>query len=349
MKIKILADVSLPHLQHCFPAPFEVTCYQTPRDIPLLAQGCDILICRSTLTVDHALLQDTHFTYIATASSGVDHIDLPYLAQKGITCIDAKGANAHAVADYILSILAHLQRIQPLTGKTIGIIGAGCVGSIVATQVKNLGFYPLCYDPPRALFDQSFKSISRSNLYQCDIICVHANLHHHAPHSTYHFIDQDFLSRLKPGTIIINAARGGIVDETALIHYSDKIIYCTDVYFNEPDIDPKIIAMATLCTPHIAGHSIEAKYNAVAQISDGLHRAFGLQPVVREKKQHINGKPGAQNWQSWIMSLYDPIQETNALKNEIHALKNAFLTLRQAHQYRHDFDVYEAHKVFTTA
>ena len=337
MKIKILADASLPQLSICFPEPFALTCYQTPADIPSLIQGQNVLLCRSTLKVNSVLLQQSTLSFVATASSGIDHIDTQYLSQHKINLIDAKGCNANAVADYVLSCLASLISTHQLQGDTIGVIGVGCVGDVVAARTNALGFKTVLYDPPKAARDTTFQSAALADLYRCDLICIHANLHMDTAYPSHHLIDQTFLSNLKPGTIIINAARGGIVDEKALLHFSSTVVYCTDVYENEPHINPDIIDMATICTPHIAGHSIEAKNNAIQQISYQLHQAYGLTLPFTHTTKQTSLFANTSRWQSLTLSLYDPLHETRILKEKNHNLKDTFIAQRHAHQYRHDF------------
>ncbi len=119
------------------------------------------------------------------------------------------------------------------------------------------------------------------------------------------------------------------------------MIYCTDVYLNEPSIDKRIVDKATLCTPHIAGHSLEAKWTAVAMISEKLH-ALARLPIPKfdlpPQAPQIELKPNT-SWQEFILSLYNPFEETMQLK-QAHNKEEAFLSLRKQHQKRHDFSLY---------
>lgn len=345
--MRILADASLPYLEQAFPKPFQLTRYQTLQDVPKLLQGKDILFCRSTLAVNERILANAKLLYVATASSGIDHIDTAYLTKRQITLLDAKGCNASAVADYVLSCLALLEQQGYLTSahRRIGIIGIGAVGSIVSARLLALGFTVKAYDPLRAQHDAHFHSACLSELYGCDILCLHANLHRSSPFPSYHLIHEDFLKQLKPGTILINAARGGIVDEAALLSCSKLLVYCTDVYGHEPDIDPRILEKAIICTPHIAGHSIEAKNNAVWMISKKLHAILGLIPPRSNPLLQSTGEKEIgliDTWQNWVLSLYNPLMETQALKQSFIDIPQTFLNLRKAHQFRHDFEQYES-------
>lgn len=333
--MNILADASLPGLDVAFPSPFNLSTYNSPEEIPSLLTGKDVLLCRSTLKVNSALLKNSTLQYVATASSGSDHLDKVCLKEKNIQLIDAKGCNAIAVADYVISCLAYLDKNRLVKGKKAGIIGMGHVGTKVYDRLNALNFELISYDPLK----ENIRHTDLSALFECDIICIHAELHNNAPYPSLNLLDKTTLQMLKPGCIIINAARGGIVNEMDLLN-QPSIIYCTDVYLNEPEINQLIIDRATLCTPHIAGHSIEGKYTAIELISKQLHHLKGLQPP-QYVKAFLSTKADYQSQQTWqdlALSLYNPVTETSALKKAADK-KSAFLSLRQQHQNRHDFPV----------
>lgn len=336
--IPILADASLPDLQTVFPAPFCLSFYQNAEQIPSLLPGKAILLCRSTLKVDAALLGQHTLDYVATASSGTDHLDEAFLASRGITLVDAKGCNAPAVADYVMASLAWLELNHSLPcGRQAGLIGCGEVGLRVADRLQAVQWEVRHYDPPRAERDPAFRSCSLDELAACDLICVHANLHDAPPYPSRNSLNADFLSQLKPGTVIINASRGGIVNEEDLLTFP-HLRYCTDVYLNEPAVNAAILSKALLCTPHIAGHSIEAKQRAVTLLSDKLHEYYGLKPLHHPSpaRQALPVPADLDSWPSLLLSLYNPAVETNVMK-EAGDKQRAFLTLRQAHTFRHDF------------
>ena len=338
MPIKILADASLPALTTLFQTPFDLTLYQTNQDLIDLLPSHHVLLCRSTLRVNACLLSNSSIDCVATASSGTDHIDSKYLNQHNIQLFDAKGSNARAVADYVVSILAVHQPI----GKLAGVIGVGEVGSRVVERLQAAGFTVICYDPLKTEWDKKHPYATLAELADCDLICIHANLHESAPFPSKNLINADFIAHLKSGVTMINASRGGIVDEDALLQSSQKIAYCTDVYCNEPSIDPRVINFATVCTPHIAGHSIEAKQAAMVQLSEQLHHYYKLPMTTAfEVSQHreVNDQHSAITWQDHVKQLYNPLTETQILKSAADK-QNAFLTQRKLHQQRHDFNCY---------
>ncbi|STY28721.1 erythronate-4-phosphate dehydrogenase [Legionella wadsworthii] len=343
--MNILADASLPGLEKAFPLPFHLTKYNNPEEITDLLPGQDILFCRANLKVNKSLLKNHCLRYVATASSGTDHLDHRWLKSQNIQIIDAKGANARAVADYVVSCVAYLTQAQLYQGNKIGIIGLGHVGSHVAYRLHAVGFDIFKFDPLKEKKDTNhFRSCSLEELYQADLLCVHAELHDQPPYPSMNLIDKNFLNRLKPGCVLINAARGGIVNEKDLLQSPKPFIYCTDVYLNEPDIDAHIIDKAILCTPHIAGHSIEAKYTAVAMVSTMLHQLTGLS-LPQFFKPKINQVIHFEHDEAWIESvlkIYNPLDETLCLKQATQK-KNAFLELRKNHRNRHDFLQYATH------
>ncbi|KTC95799.1 4-phosphoerythronate dehydrogenase [Legionella erythra] len=340
--IHLLADASLPNLKTAFPAPFCVSVYQHPADIPSLLPGKHVLLCRSTLNVNAALLGHHTLDCVATASSGIDHLDEAFLSSRGITLVDAKGCNAQAVADYVMATLAWFELNQPLAGQQAGIIGYGEVGLRVAKRLQAAQWTVRCFDPPKADREPGFHSCSLDELTASDLICVHANLHDALPYPSRNSLNADFLRQLKPGTVIINASRGGIVNEADVLTFP-HIRYCTDVYGNEPAVNEAIVSSALLCTPHIAGHSLEAKQRAMTLLSDKLHAHYGLKPLPEPLpvRQALPAQADRDGWPSLLLSLYNPAKETAAFKQAVNK-EQAFLQLRRAHTIRHDFSTYSS-------
>lgn len=339
--MKILADSSLPGLDLAFPEPFILSKYSDMNELSGLIDKQDILLCRSTLIVNKDLLRNHKLHYVATASSGTNHLDHSFLESQNIRIIDAKGSNASAVADYVLSCIAYLDQHRLILGKKAAIIGLGEVGRRVSKRLEAAKFQIIPYDPLKAQKEKSFQSSEFEDLYEADILCVHAELHNHKPYPSFNMIEEHFLSQLKPGCVIINAARGGIVNEEAIVHNPRLLRYCTDVYLNEPAITKQIIDKTILCTPHIAGHSVEAKYAAVTMVSGKLHQLLGL-PIPKfalPKKIKNFSTQEDQSWQEQVLSVYNPADESLVLKRA-HNKEQAFLTLRKNHQKRHDFSLY---------
>lgn len=333
--LRLLADASLAALEAAFPPPFSLMRYDGMEELRERLPECDILLCRSTLRVDAALLNLARLKALATASSGTSHIDKNTLAARNIALIDAKGCNAVAVADYVVASLAHLGHRLGVRPQTAAVIGMGEVGRRVEARLRALDIKVYAIDPLRATREPHFVSASMEVLTDCELLCLHADLHDSPPFPSRLLLNAQRLKRLKPGTVLLNAARGELVDEAALP--KTELLYCSDVWHNEPSISAETVGFATLCTPHIAGHSIEGKHHAVWLASARLHQYFGLTPVEMPSiKPPPLALPAKANWETCALTLYDPLPETLALK-AAKDKKDAFLTLRNAHTSRHDF------------
>lgn len=339
--MNILADSTLPCLVTSFPCPFTLNTYSNLEELRDKLPHHDILLCRSTLKVDKHLLKSHPLHAVATASSGTCHIDKHFLQERNITLIDAKGSNAQSVADYVLACIASLDKENLILGRNVGIIGVGAVGTCVSERLEEFSVKQTLYDPPRALRDPLFKSATLNMLHDVDLLCIHAELHHGPLYPSFNLLDSQFFKQLKPGCVIINASRGGIVNEEDLLN-THGLIYCTDVYLNEPNPNPCIIDKAQICTPHIAGHSIEAKRRALTLVSEKIHQLYQLQaPKWTQASKLINGSFLNHNsWQEFILSIYNPCIETQQLKSNPEK-QDAFLSLRTAHNKRHDFSCFE--------
>ena len=331
--MKLLADQSIPHLER-FAALFSVTRYANLAELHTLLPEHDVLLCRANLKVTAELLQFAKLQCVATASSGIDHIDDVYLRQQGIQLLSAAGCNAHAVSDYVLACLAYLIEHQHLQPGPIGIIGCGQVGGLLARRLHALKFQLRLYDPPKSMREANFKSCQLADLTACSAILIHANLHATPPYPTTQLLNAAFFNQLPPGCVVLNAARGEIVDEQALLAVEKPLLYCTDVYVNEPEVSEAIIARATLCTPHIAGHSLEGKANASIELFNQLcaYYAPSHPRVARATPQRLSRNG---SWTKTMLDYYNPETESLLLKQAPNK-KTAFLNLRTAHPPRHD-------------
>ena len=167
MDMKIVADTNIPFLKGVF-EPYGEVVYKEGRAI--VREDCldaDVLITRTRTRCDAALLEGTRVQVIATATIGMDHVDLPWCREKGIAVYNAEGCNAGGVMNYVLSALYGVasRRAIRLEGTTIGIVGVGHVGERVAEAARKLGFQVLLCDPPRAQREGSDAFCSRTKNY----------------------------------------------------------------------------------------------------------------------------------------------------------------------------------------
>ena len=265
----------------------------------------DALLVRSITRVDKSLLDGTAVKFVGTATSGRNHIDEQYLRDEGIAFADSKGANASAVVDYAFAALAYLTRFHAdggasFVGTTVGIVGVGCVGSLLNKRLEAAGINTLCCDPPRALSEHSEETrrfVALDDVMRCDVVCVHVPLNNAAEYSTSHLIGARELALLPAGGVLINACRGGVVDEDAVRAYASAhktFNYCSDVWRDEPIVAPEIVAAARLATPHIAGYSVQAKRAATDRLLAALQEHFFQSNIVdHEGKSNARVEPPA--------------------------------------------------------
>lgn len=242
----------------------------------------DALIIRTRTKCDEALLKDSSVKFIATATIGYDHIDTKWCEANGIAWANAPGCNSGSVFQYIASVLATLSMHFGfnLEDKTLGVIGVGNVGSKVAELGKTLGMTVLMNDPPRAEKEGPTQFVPLGEvLHMSDIITLHVPLNCSDSHKTFHLFDKVTFEHLRRSTILINSARGEVVDNMALkTALKTKRIGAAvlDVWENEPDIDLELLPLLNIATPHIAGYSADGKINGTAMSVQALSRFFGL-------------------------------------------------------------------------
>ena len=221
----------------------------------------DALIVRSRTRVDEKLLRDANIKFVGSTVAGLDHIDKNYLEDNAITLSSAQGCNANAVSEYVISAIANLSKDYgfKLSNKTLGIIGVGNVGRRLEVKAKQLGMKTLLNDPPREALEGSDNFTSLDKALSADIVTFHTPLTYSGPHPTYKLLDSHNFKHINNDAIVINAARGGIINETVWEKTQTKanIIDCWE---NEPNINLNLQKSAYWATPHIAGHSIDAKF-----------------------------------------------------------------------------------------
>ena len=254
----------------------------------------DALLVRSVRAVDRALLAETGVRFVGTATSGVDHVETRWLDDAGIAFAHARGANAPAVVEYCLGALARLTlagRIDQ-TPRRVGVIGAGAVGGHLARRLQDLGYEVAVCDPPLAEAAQAktgpLSGSERASAFEyqpmeaaldCDIVSLHVPLTRAGRHATAGMLDADALARMRPGAVLLQASRGGVVDEQALLARlsSGPELHCViDVWENEPAVNAALAEKASLATPHIAGYSEQAKWSASLMLARQLAAHFNL-------------------------------------------------------------------------
>lgn len=243
-------------------------------------QDADVLLVRSVTRVDQALLQDTPVRFVGTATIGTDHVDLDYLREQGIGFSSAPGCNADAVVEYVLSSLLLLAAEQgfALEQRVVGIVGVGNVGGRLQRRLQGLGIRVLRCDPPRqAAEGGDFVSLEQL-LAEADIVALHTPLTRGGRWPTYHLLHAGNLPQLKPGAILLNAGRGPVIDNAALLTLARQrpdLTLVLDVWEHEPRVDVALAERCAIATPHIAGYSLDGKIRGTWMLYQALCAHLG--------------------------------------------------------------------------
>ena len=317
----------------------------------------DILLVRSVSRVDASLLTGSRVGFVGTATIGTDHIDTQWLAEQQIGFSAAPGCNAEAVVDYVLSCLYQQAAQQgfDLQDKTIGIVGVGNVGGRLQKRLSALGLNLLLNDPPRAEQESGFVTLDKL-LAEADIICLHTPLIHEGKHPTWHLMDAERLAAIKPGAILLNAGRGPVIDNQALLSLMEQradLTLILDVWEYEPEVNPALAAYCEIATPHIAGYSLDGKIRGTYMLYEAWCRQQGSEPeqALREFLPPPSLASIELNEQTELLDLirlcYDPYRDDRALRRTLHlpsdAQAKAFDQLRKQYPVRRELTTLNLH------
>jgi erythronate-4-phosphate dehydrogenase len=291
--------------------------------------GIDALVVRSVTRVDAALLDDTPVRFVGTATIGTDHLDLDYLRSRRIATADAAGCNSRSVAEYVLAALLELDErgSVDIARDTLGVVGVGRIGAIVAHVARALGMPVVEHDPPRARRDRSFRSAAASDLFNCRVVTVHVPLTVGCADPTWHMIDAAFLERMRPDAILINTSRGTVAhsgDLHAALRRRLLSSAVLDVWEGEPSVPVELIRRTALATPHIAGYSLDGKARGTAMIADALGAWCGIASQWREE------------------SIAPALVGTISIDGELSPLDAARAAVRQVYDIRSDDEALRA-------
>ncbi len=261
----------------------------------------DAMVIRSRTKVTKELLDAApSLKAIARAGVGLDNVDLPYAKEKGIEVFNSPEAPCNAVAELVLGMMFNMARMiseadagmkqgkwekKKLTGfeiqgKTLGIIGFGRIGYTLGKKAKCLGMRVLAFDVAMDRVKQYIEEIGAEavdldTLYaQSNFITVHVPL---LP-QTKHMINKEAIAKMRNGVHLINAARGGVIDEAALKEALDsgKVKGAAlDVFEEEPKPDEELVCRSNvICTPHIGAGSVEAQIGNSTVVAEKLIKFF---------------------------------------------------------------------------
>lgn len=282
--MKIVADDQILFAREAFSTIGDVLLVAGHEISPAQVANADVLLVRSVTTVDSELLAESSVQFVGSATSGVEHMDINYLEDRGIGFASAVGGNANAVAEYVLSAIFALLEKQTttLSGQTAAIIGCGRIGCRVLDKLNTMGVDCVINDPPLKTKTGDRRYLTMDVVLSADIITVHVPLTRNGAYPTYHLVDEEFLARIKPNAILINTARGAVVDDEALkvaLGKKDKPAVVLDVWNHEPKINADLLKNIEIGTPHIAGYSFDGKLRATEIIYTSMCEFFNIRPL----------------------------------------------------------------------
>jgi len=313
-------------------------------------QQADVLVVRTVTQVTAALLEGTPVRFVGTATAGEDHVERAELERRGITVAHAPGCNAQAVAEYVVSVLAHVRRWRAgAPPGPVGIVGLGHVGRRTARALRALGYDVMACDPPllaRRLARQpitdpdptltnmaKFERLGALEdlLESSFVITLHVPLERRGPHATWHMIDEAILSRLRHGQLLVNTCRGGVIDDIALETWlaSGSAHAVLDVWEGEPRPRAGLVRPrggVRLGTPHVAGYSLEGKVAATRMIHEALCRWLGRAPdfdgravlgAPRSMLLRCDHEDAAHDWRPWVEAAIPLAQDDAALRTAV--------------------------------
>jgi len=268
---------------------------KTPDELKAIIGQYDGLAIRSSTKVTREILDAaTNLKVIGRAGIGVDNVDIPYASSKGVVVMNTPFGNSITTAEHAIALMFALARQLPeanaqtqqglwpkngfmgveVTGKTLGLIGAGNIGSIVASRAIGLKMKVVAFDPfltPERAIEMGVEKVDLDTLLaRADFITLHTPL----TDQTRNILSRENLAKTKKGVHIINCARGGLVDEAALKEGLDSghiAGAALDVFVTEPAKESPLFGTPNfICTPHLGASTNEAQVNVALQVAEQL-------------------------------------------------------------------------------
>jgi erythronate-4-phosphate dehydrogenase len=351
----ITVDDAIPYWEEAFSDIGEIRPF-SGRDLKRNAiEDCDALIVRSITRVDAPLLEGSSVRFVASASAGIDHVNLGHLHEMGIGFGYAPGCNANAVSEYFataLSVFAS-RKGWNLEGKTLAVIGVGHVGTRVAQKGLALGMKTLLCDPPLREQTGDSKYLDYEELLGADVLTYHVPLVTKGDYPTYHMLNEEILRRLSSGQVVMNASRGAVFDnkilkKTLLEKKIEGAIL--DVWEGEPQLDYSLLDCIDIGTPHVAGSSLDGKIRATEMVCKALHDFFSI-PTPWDGNHLFSGPVdispdsgciGRDAVMSILLKAYNILEDDARLRNlkaidSIPEANAGFDRLRSTYKFRPEF------------
>lgn len=298
------------------------------RDITQNAQQADALIIRSRTQISAEFLQQhPNIHFIGSTVVGLDHIDIKACTAAGVSLYTAQGCNARSVAEYVIvQIVAYAwQQQRDLSSLTLGIIGVGNVGKQLQHLASLLDIKVLLNDPYRQQAEENFPHTELNPLLaQADVISLHTPLTVDGQYPSFNLINATNLAHIRTKALFINAARGDVVDESALLK-RDDLHLITDCWSNEPNINSQLMTKSQLATPHIAGHAWDAKYRGGFMAAKALAQwSEQQQPIYapnysQQSSIMATGETALEQLNSTLQQAYHFFCDDQTLRNSADA------------------------------
>jgi len=348
--VKILVDENMPYARELFSRTGDVVAVPG-RPVPQTElDDADGLMVRSVTKVNAELLNGKPVKFVGTATAGTDHIDEVFLQQQGIAFSAAPGCNAIAVVEYVFSALLLLAERDgfALKDRTVGIVGVGNVGGRLQARLAALGIRTLLCDPPRADQGDEGDFLPLSQLVaEADILTFHTPLFKQGAYKTLHLADEALLRALKPNAILINACRGPVVDNQALLKVLETrrdLSVVLDVWEPEPELSLPLLEKVDIATAHIAGYTLEGKARGTTQVFEAWTQFLGnpqqvaletLLPAPEFGQITLRGELDQPTLKRLVHLVYDvrrddaPLRKVAAVPGEFDRLRKNYLERRE--------------------
>ena len=347
--INIAADFQIPEiksrLDDLLDTKYSLKFFDSSTVSAFDLKNIDALLVRSTLSVNRELCEGTGISFIASATAGVNHLDIDFLESEHITWSYAPGCNAYSVIHYVLAAIGELIKDKLLQqNQSIGILGYGNIGKRLYKILKALNFDVYACDP----FISKPKLVDLESLLECDLVTVHVPLTFHGSYPTINLLNESHIKKLS-NKFIINTSRGEVVSE-ALVMQAKDLIYISDVWINEPSPSRELIQKSYIATPHIAGYSIEGKLNGAKIIAENCAKQFQCLKTEANTAEKLPNWPYEINNitqdvhdMSFPMALFNSELDLKSISASLKALsieeiERGFRSLRENHPPRHDFN-----------
>lgn len=333
--MKIVIDSDIPYIRGVWEPYAEVAYLPGDQISADHVRDADALIVRTRTRCNQALLEGSSVRVVSTATIGTDHIDLEWCAANGIRVESAAGCNARGVLQWVSAALVGVCRMRGWSPErcTLGVVGVGHVGSLVAEYAASWGFRVLRCDPPRSRREgpEGFCSLQEM-LPQCDILTLHVPFTRTGSDPTAGLIDVSALRLLPQHAVVFNSSRGGVVDESALLESGRD--FAIDTWQGEPNLNSEALQRALFATPHIAGYSRQGKATATRMACLSVARALGVEIEIPSPIPAVT--PRTISWaelQTEISDYFDISSESSALKTH----PEQFEHQRNNYAYRQEF------------